>query len=57
MILALLYSVVTYVYVYVSYIILSGDISIETTPGPNYSFTNQGLEICYWNLSSLSSDM
>ena len=38
-------------------IILSGHTSVETTPGSKYSFTNQGLEICYWNLSSLSSDI
>ena len=34
-------------------IILSSD--IETNPGPKHSFSSQGLNICHWNLNSLSS--
>ena len=33
-------------------ILLNGD--IETNPGPEHSFSSQGLKICYWNLNSLS---
>ena len=28
---------------------------IGTNPGPKYFFSSQGLEICHWNLNSLSS--
>ena len=28
---------------------------IETNPGPKHFFSSQGLEICHWNLNSLSS--
>ena len=34
-------------------VILSGD--TETYPGPKHRFSSQGLNICHWNLSSLSS--
>ena len=36
-------------------IILSGD--IETNPGPKHSLSSQSLNICHWNLNSLSSHM
>ena len=36
-------------------IILSDD--IETNLGPKHSFSSQGLTICRWNLSRLSSHM
>ena len=36
-------------------IILSGD--TETNPGTKHSFSSQGLNICHWNLNSLSSHM